>query len=608
MSHIHLASRSLVLLVLLLAITLGNGHDAHAQTTSWVTLAGGDPGLTNDGETRNLTWLWAPGGASISGTVDVARSGAGVHFVFAESHLDTILLAGGANAPYDNSPYATSLGGAAGILQFGSMGEIGRGPNDAPNGSMSTTVIDFRFDGTVTSPDNTILALFDPGAQDLDITGTSVVTGPAEYRFTAFYRGVPVDTSTWTVRVEDPYLPAGTPASWSWNAATGVYRVEIYPSSTGGVNFPDTVVFIDTNNVTFDRLVLTATGLARDSLGVAIGSANRPNLPITLDAAWTNATAVDAVGLTITGAGAETASAGSAVAPASSTAASANGVLNQLVTIRETFTRGDAADYTITWSCRRLSNNTAFASGTGTSGQFTMPTDSGVACSFTNTGRATLQLQKRLPFGRRVGSDQFTLAIAGPGAPAAVSTSGTGTAATGSVSVGTATVGGSYTFTEAAAAGANLADYGSNWSCTNTRSNGQTPSGHGTSFSLTPVAGDELVCSFNNSVRPAADLQVRKAVNPAGGRTGEVLTYTLTAQNLGPDPANGTLLRDVPGAGLDCSRPASTAICTAGGGAACPAPTVSAASLMGSGIILPVMPVGGSVSLSLQCTVTATQP
>ncbi|MFZ4286058.1 hypothetical protein [Variovorax sp. HJSM1_2] len=601
-----MARRLLATLALLLAtaLALGTSPAARAQT-SWVSLAGGAPGLSNDGQARSLTWLWSPGGASISGTVDITRTGAGQHYVLAESQLATIQAYAPSSGEYDNSPYAVSLGGAAGILQFGSEGESGRGPNDVPAGQFSTTVVDFRFDGTVSAPRNTLLTLFDPGSIELG------VAGPAVYRFTAFYRGAPVDTSSWTVSVVKPYLPAVAPANWSWDAPSGTYRLSQYPSASAqpdysDYSFPDTLVFINTQNTTFDRVVLTAEGLAFDTMAMSIGSANRPNLPITLNAAWSNATAADAVGLTIAGAGAELTSAGSAVAPTSSTAASANGVPGQLATIRETFTRGDAANYTITWSCRRLSNNVVFASGTGATGGFIMPTDSGVACGFTNLGRAALQLRKALPFGRRVASDQFSLAVAGPGAPVVVTTSGTGTTATGSVALATATVGSSYTFTETAAAGANLADYGSSWSCSNTRSGGQTPNGTGTSFALTLVAGDDLDCSFRNSVRPAADLRVRKSVAPAGARTGEVLSYTLVADNQGPDPANGALLRDAPGAGLDCSRPASTAACTASGGAACPSPTVPVASLLGSGILLPTLPVGGSVSLSLQCTVTAT--
>lgn len=606
MNHTRLAGRLLAWLALLLAIALGCGRAAHGQTTNWVGLAGGNPGLTNDSETRNLTWLWAPGGAAIRGTVDITRTGAGVHYVFGESHLDTIVGGDGGSAEYDNSPYALSLGGVAGMRHFGSAGEGNRAPDDVPGGGVSTTVIDFRFDGSVTAPDDTIISLFDPGATDLDVDGV-VVRGPFVYRLTAFFRGVPVDTSSWTVRVEDPYLPAGTPSGWSWDAPTGTYRLQRYPSSTGSYGYPDTLVFIDTRESTFDRLVLTVTGLARDSMAVGIGSANRPKLPLTLDASWSNATTADAVDLVIAGAGAEDAQAGRSVAPASSTAAIANGLPGQPITIRDSFTRGEAANYTITWSCRRLSDNTVLATGTGETGSFTMPTDTGVACSFSHAGRAALSLAKRVPFGRRNAGDQFGLAIAGPGAPAPVTTTGIGNTVSGSVVLATATVGSAYALSETPAGSTVMGEYASGWSCSNTRAGGQTPFGDGTAFSVTLAAGDNLSCTFSNSVRPAADLRVRKTVTPAsGGRPGEVLSYTLVAENLGPDPANGALLRDVPGAGLNCSAPSSTVACTGTGGAACAAPTVPVASLLGTGVAIASFPVGGQVTLTLQCTVTAT--
>ena len=151
------------------------------------------------------------------------------------------------------------------MFQFGSDGQ-GRGTADVPPSSASVTNIDFAFDGTVTSPDDTIISLFDPGA------GNPPNNGPFTYNFDAYYRGVPVDTSSWTITVVDPYLLAGTPANWSWNAAAATYTLTAFPSAGGG-NFPDTIVFIDTHNTTFDRLVLAASGIAVDTMAVGIGSA-----------------------------------------------------------------------------------------------------------------------------------------------------------------------------------------------------------------------------------------------------------------------------------------------------------------------------------------------
>lgn len=225
-----------------------------------------------------------------------------------------------------------------------------------------------------------------------------------------------------------------------------------------------------------------------------------------------------------------------------------------------------------------------------------------IDCSFTNT-RTSLTLQKLLPSGRRNAGDQFTLAIAGPGGPAAVTTTGSGATASGSV-VLPATVGASYTLSEAPAGSTVATDYTTAWSCSNSRSGGQTPSGSGTGFSVTPVLGDNLVCSFTNAAVPYADLRITKTASgaaPAGGTIG----YTIVATNFGPDAAPGALLRDSPGAGLDCSQPTGVASCSAAGGAACPAATVPVATLAGAGLTIPSLPAGGSVTLTLQCRVTA---
>jgi uncharacterized repeat protein (TIGR01451 family) len=112
---------------------------------------------------------------------------------------------------------------------------------------------------------------------------------------------------------------------------------------------------------------------------------------------------------------------------------------------------------------------------------------------------ATLRLQKTLPGGRNGAGDQFTLAMTGTGAPASVTTTGTGSTATGSLTHSSALLGATYTLSETAAGTTVLANYNTTWSCTNAFSGGQTPSGSGTSFSLTPAAGDNLTCTFSNS-------------------------------------------------------------------------------------------------------------
>lgn len=220
--------------------------------------------------------------------------------------------------------------------------------------------------------------------------------------------------------------------------------------------------------------------------------------------------------------------------------------------------------------------------------------------------RTALHLQKALPQGRSAAADQFTLTIAGAGGPVSATTTGSGSTATEAATLSTATADTAYTLSETGASGANLAAYATSYACTNARAGGQTPSGSGTSFSVTPVAGDDLACTFTNVPLPP-DVQVVKAVSPTTTvRPGQVLTYTITASNNGPSTATDAVLSDTPGAGLDCNTPSSTATCSASGGASCPSATVPVSSLTGAGITLPSLPMGGQVVVTLQCTVTAT--
>ena len=232
-------------------------------------------------------------------------------------------------------------------------------------------------------------------------------------------------------------------------------------------------------------------------------------------------------------------------------------------------------------------------------------------CTFTNTRLPILRLQKALPSGRFVAGDQFTLSIAGTGGPASVTTTGVGNTATGVATLNPGALGAVYTFSEAGASGANLANYVTTYACTNALGGGQTPSGSGTTFNVTAVAGDDLTCTFTNTRNAVADLRLTKTNTP--GVNGEVdqgadtvvsataTTYTITVTNLGPDAANGAVLTDPAPGNLTCT----TASCAASGGAACPALTGAAlvAALQGAGATMPTLPNGGSAVITLNCTV-----
>ncbi|MCC7249896.1 MAG: DUF11 domain-containing protein [Lysobacter sp.] len=83
--------------------------------------------------------------------------------------------------------------------------------------------------------------------------------------------------------------------------------------------------------------------------------------------------------------------------------------------------------------------------------------------------------------------------------------------------------------------------------------------------------------------------------------SGASVPYSIVATNNGPKPANNTVITDPVPTNLNCP----TATCTAAGGAACPAATGAAlvAALQGAGAIVPTMPSGSSVTITLNCTV-----
>ncbi|WP_363799791.1 hypothetical protein ABU614_06490 [Lysobacter firmicutimachus] len=238
----------------------------------------------------------------------------------------------------------------------------------------------------------------------------------------------------------------------------------------------------------------------------------------------------------------------------------------------------------------------------------TIDIDSGetVTCTYTNGRLPILRLQKALPLGRFVAADQFALSIAGSGGPASVTTTGSGTTATGVATLNPGAIGAAYTFSEAAAAGADLVNYASTYACANALAGGQAPSGSGTTFNLTAAAGDDLTCTFTNTRNPIADLSISKTNTPGSGpndQAGDTLTrgasttYTIVVTNNGPDTVTGAILTDPPGSrsGLTCTAPP---VCT---GAACPAGLTLAQ--LESGVALGALANGATVTVTLSCTV-----
>lgn len=135
-----------------------------------------------------------------------------------------------------------------------------------------------------------------------------------------------------------------------------------------------------------------------------------------------------------------------------------------------------------------------------------------------------------------------------------------------------------YDISERAAAGADLADYTSVYSCVDTLDSTWTLSGAGTSFSLTyptprTVLGRDIVCTFTN-----ATLETRKSIASVNGvpatdstliHSGDVVDYRIAVTNPGGVAATTTLTETVPadttfngGQGWTCSGFSAGSTCT----------------------------------------------
>lgn len=134
-----------------------------------------------------------------------------------------------------------------------------------------------------------------------------------------------------------------------------------------------------------------------------------------------------------------------------------------------------------------------------------------LSCTFTNTPRPRISLQKTIApagGGRVADTDQFTLAMTGA---TPVTTTGSGSAVDSDPVSLVATAGVPLTLSETPAATTDPANYLSAYSCTNSGSGGTAVApGSGTSFPLTPANNDVIACSFTNT-RRSAELTLAKS-------------------------------------------------------------------------------------------------
>lgn len=221
-----------------------------------------------------------------------------------------------------------------------------------------------------------------------------------------------------------------------------------------------------------------------------------------------------------------------------------------------------------------------------------------VTCTFTNANLPTLALAKT--WRDAAVNDTATLVATGGSVnPSLVSTAATADETDTGLPV-KVEVGDIFLLSEALGAG-NVGSYDrSPWSCT-----GGTLTGGNTLTIGAADAARAIICTITNT-RQQTDLAVVKTATPDPVSSGQTVTYTIVATNNGPNPGNGALLQDIVGPGIDCTTPVPVADCVGSGGATCPSPTVPTSALLGSGITIGAFPVGGQITVTLQCRVTAT--
>jgi hypothetical protein len=163
-----------------------------------------------------------------------------------------------------------------------------------------------------------------------------------------------------------------------------------------------------------------------------------------------------------------------------------------------------------------------------------------INCVFTNTGNApTISLQKALAAsGRLAAADQFRLQATGTGAPAAVTTTGTGAAITSAAMSFTGTANTAYSLTETMAPGSSslLIGYVQSVVCTNTNVVGTNVSTLTTiPINFTARAGDAISCTITNNGTATPGLSVTKTyvAAPTPVALNQTVTYTYTVANTG---------------------------------------------------------------------------
>lgn len=218
-----------------------------------------------------------------------------------------------------------------------------------------------------------------------------------------------------------------------------------------------------------------------------------------------------------------------------------------------------------------------------------------ITCTLSNAAPATLALAKT--WANAAVNDSATLSGSGGTNTATLASVANSAAETDTGAAVKVAPGDVVTLSETLGAGNARPYTASAWTCTGGKLSGNM-------LTLTDAhAGQAIVCSITNSGR-ATDVSVVKSAAAGRVNSGQLTNFTVVVSNAGPLAADGAMVSDTPGAGLDCPASGNPITCSASGGAACPG-AASLPGLVGAGVAVPTLPVGGTVTFTVPCQVTA---
>ena len=135
--------------------------------------------------------------------------------------------------------------------------------------------------------------------------------------------------------------------------------------------------------------------------------------------------------------------------------------------------------------------------------------------------------------------------------------------------------------------------------------NQKTPTGDVCTSNLNPVPNTSSKCNSPTVTQGSVAVVVLPSITMTDNKTtlfsGDSTNYTVTITNTTGVSLSGVVFQDPAVTGIV----ANSLACVAAGGATCPVSTVSA--MQGAGITIPTMPVGGSVTFTINATLTGNQ-